>query len=83
MSRVNQISNILEQITIHDDDRDEILEYLEYDEWGIAIEHLCGTIIEEGILISEPMFELIKKIGEEMELESMSWWEDSRNRVIG
>jgi hypothetical protein len=73
---------ILKQINIPDKDSDTVLEYLEHDEWGIAIEHLCATIIEEGILISESLFDLIKNIGEEMELDSMNWWEDFRNRVI-
>ncbi|WP_336770990.1 MafI family immunity protein [Paenibacillus sp. MMO-58] len=82
MSMVIQISNILEQITIPDKDRDEILEYLDHNEWGIALEHLCATIIEEDILITESLFDLIKKIGEEMKLDTMTWWEDSRNRVI-
>ncbi|MFF2482991.1 MafI family immunity protein [Paenibacillus sp. NPDC058071] len=52
-----------------------VLEYLEHVEWGLALEHLCSNIIDEGILISESIFNSIKKIGEEMELDSIDWWE--------
>lgn len=43
-------------------------EYLEHREWGVALEHLCATIREENILISENVVHLIKNISQQMDI---------------
>lgn len=84
MNIEKEIRNVTAEITeLPQADIATVTELLEHNEWGVALEHLCATIIEEGILIPETMFDLIKKLGEEMELKSMNWWEDYRSRVIG
>ncbi|TKI54550.1 MafI family immunity protein [Brevibacillus antibioticus] len=54
-------------------DMDIIFELLDHNEWGVALEHLCSTIIEERIIIQNDVFEAIKKIGELMEMDPNNW----------
>ncbi|MGE7274883.1 MafI family immunity protein [Brevibacillus panacihumi] len=54
-------------------DRNSLNELLEHDEWGVALESLCGALCEEKIKITRTIFEEIKATGGEMELESSLW----------
>lgn len=54
-----------------------VLEYLEYNEWGLALDHLCYTLDEEDIQISEPIFQQIKDVSIQMGI-----WENIRDQII-
>lgn len=60
-------------------DFESIDEYLENNEWGIAVETLCAVIRDENIEITSSNLNKIKLISEEMELESYSWKEIENN----
>ncbi|MGE7998411.1 MafI family immunity protein [Lysinibacillus sp. NPDC093190] len=57
-------------------DRITVLEYLEHREWGVALEHLCATICEENILISENVVHLIKDISQQMDI-----WDEIKEQI--
>lgn len=54
-------------------DRKIISEYLEHDEWGIAFEHIVGTILINKIDIKEDVFKTIKSLSMQMEYEKDTW----------
>jgi hypothetical protein len=54
-------------------DNEKVHEYLEYDEWGIALEHFSATVVDESIGITELVYTQIKRVGEYMELEAQTW----------
>ncbi|MFC8689471.1 MafI family immunity protein [Brevibacillus porteri] len=54
-------------------DMDIIFYLLDHNEWGVALEHLCSTIIEERLIIQRDVFEARKKIGELMEMDPNNW----------
>ncbi|WP_088011912.1 MafI family immunity protein [Gottfriedia acidiceleris] len=54
-----------------------VLEYLEYNEWGVALEHICTMLNEEDIQISQTIFQQIKDVSLQMGL-----WEENRNQII-
>ena len=64
---VNSISGLPEK------DRDNILEFLFHNEWGVVLETLCAVIIEENILITQDVYNAIKNAGEDMKMESATW----------
>ncbi|MGE8034836.1 MafI family immunity protein [Lysinibacillus sp. NPDC093692] len=57
-------------------DRITVLEYLEHREWGVALEHLCATICEENILISENVVHLIKDTSQQMDI-----WDEIKEEI--
>ncbi|MFB7141977.1 MafI family immunity protein [Gottfriedia sp. NPDC056225] len=74
-----KIKSIVEHIAVLPNrDRFIVLEYLEYNEWGVALEHLCTILNEEDIQISQDVFQLIKDVSLQMGL-----WEEIRNQIIG
>lgn len=54
-------------------DTDEIIEYLEHDEWGLAYEVLCCVIVENKIILIEDDLNKIKQIGIKMEMDANLW----------
>jgi len=78
MNVETEIKAIVEHIDgLPKKDRIIVLDYLEHREWGIALEHLCATISEENIQISEPIFHLIKDVSTHMKI-----WEGIRDEII-
>jgi hypothetical protein len=74
MEMAERILKIVDRISdLPVSDRDSINELLEHDEWGVALETLCGALYEEEIKIPRTAFEEIKAAGEEMELEPSLW----------
>jgi len=52
-----KIKSIVEHIdSLPKRDRLIVLEYLEYNEWGVVFDHLCYTLGEEDIQISESIY---------------------------
>lgn len=68
-----EIEDLLGKVNIPQDDGEKICEYLDYNEWGVALEHFSATVLEEHIEISEFIFIKIKQLGEYMELEEQTW----------
>lgn len=71
---VNEIKRLLDSINgIPIDDFNEINEFLEHDEWGLALEILCVVIKKENITISLEQFKEIEIIGKEMKMDDELW----------
>ena len=64
---VNKISSLPEQ------DKKNIIEFAENNEWGIALDTLCNQIYEYGIVITQSIYDEIVIIGNEMEMEYSTW----------
>lgn len=79
------ILHIAEDIKLPLEDKEEIQEYLEYNEFGIAFEILCIAIEEYDIGISQERKEEIARIGNEMEMDERLWssLKISANDVFG
>lgn len=74
MNRYNEIFNIIEQIVeLSDIEKDEVFEFLEHNEWGIALETLCANLVEEDIVTTSHVFKQIEKVGKHMEMDSFTW----------
>jgi hypothetical protein len=68
-----EIENLLNLVKIPPEDNEKVYEYLEYDEWGVALDHFSATVLDESIEITELIYSQIKKVGEYMELEEQTW----------
>ena len=68
-----EISKMSYQFKIGKKDRENIDEYLDHNEWGLAIEVLCAVIQESNIKISQENYEIINMIGNQMELDHKLW----------
>jgi hypothetical protein len=74
MNLHNEIFSIIEKIVeLSDIEKDEIFEFLEHNEWGIALETLCAILVEEDIVITSLVFKQIEKVGMHMEMDSFTW----------
>lgn len=74
MDMNQKISRIVSQISqLPKKDKDDIDELLRHDEWGVALETICGTLSEDKISISQAIYEAIRVAGQEMEMESATW----------
>ncbi|MNT68056.1 hypothetical protein D3C72_2062520 [compost metagenome] len=54
-------------------DKESIIELLDHNEWGVALETLCAAIYEDKLAISQETYSLIKEVGLEMEMEPYNW----------
>lgn len=61
------------QFKIGKKDRENIDEYLDHNEWGLAFEVLCAAIQESNIKISQENYEIISVLGNQMELDHKLW----------
>lgn len=52
MNMVSKIAAISRELNIGKKDKEDIEEYLDYNEWGLAFEVLCTAIQESNIKIS-------------------------------
>jgi hypothetical protein len=68
-----KIEDLLNSVNIPLEDSEKVCEYLEYDEWGVALEHFSATLLDESIEITEVMYFQIKQLGEYMELDEQTW----------
>jgi len=69
------LSYIFEQIqdNICRDDFNEIKEYIDVGEYGLAFETMCEIISEERIRISKPTFQRIEHAGRMMRFDHALW----------
>ncbi|MGG1617122.1 MafI family immunity protein [Paenibacillus sp. NRS-1782] len=68
-----KIEDLLNLVQIPQEDSKKVCEYLEYGEWGVALEHLSATLFDECAEITEIIYTQIKQLGEYMELEEQTW----------
>lgn len=54
-------------------DKKDVKEFIEHDEWGIALETICSVILDEKILIHKQIYKRIIDVGNEMEMDSSLW----------
>ncbi len=73
MNMVSKIAAISRELNIGKKDKEDIEEYLDYNEWGLAFEVLCTAIQESNIKISQEDYEIINMLGTQMELDRKLW----------
>lgn len=73
MNMALKITEISHELNIGEKDKEDIEEYLEHNEWGLAFEVLCAAIQESNIKISQENYEIINMIGNQMELDHKLW----------
>lgn len=74
MGIIEEIKELADQIDgLSINDRNKIVENLDYNEWGIAFEHIVGTILLNKIFISKDVFNSIKKLSVQMDFEKETW----------
>lgn len=56
-----------------ENDVNEIIEYLEHDEWGLAYEILCCVLQENKIKVVKDDLNKIKQIGIKMGMDADYW----------
>lgn len=71
-----EILNGIEQLP--QKDKIDVEEFIEHDEWGIALETICSVILEEKILIHKQIYKRIIDVGDEMEMDSSLWKDISK-----
>lgn len=54
-------------------DYNDVSEFLEHNEWGVAFEIICSALDQDRINITEQVFREIENIGAEMKLEPELW----------
>lgn len=67
LSIISKISNFPQK------DREEIEEFIEYSEYGIALENICSVIEQEKLNINILIYNKIKELGMYMELDHELW----------
>lgn len=54
-------------------DKEDISEYIQHNEWGIALETICSIILEDKIVINKQTFEKISVMGTLMDMDASLW----------
>lgn len=54
-------------------DKIDVQEYIEHDEWGIALETICSAVLEDRVIVDKKIFKKISDVGTEMEMDSSLW----------
>jgi len=67
--------------TLTESESEQVRHFVEYGEYGVALETLSGIIGEEGKRISFEAYEQIHGLGERMEMEP-EVWERLRGSII-
>ncbi|WP_047982129.1 MafI family immunity protein [Ornithinibacillus contaminans] len=78
-----ELSNLLKEIVKNINnlplkDEKDILEFIEHEEWGIALETICSVIEQEDIPVDEDIFSKIEVAGLYMEMDKSLWEEISK-----
>jgi hypothetical protein len=68
---IKRLEERIEELSVND--RNIISEYLDHNEWGIAFEHIVGTILINKINIKEDVFNTIKNLSMQMAYEKDTW----------
>jgi len=70
---INKILELVKKLCITVDDKEEIIDYINYNEYGIAFEVLCSIIEQENITVSCDDFKIIEKLGMTMNFDRRLW----------
>ncbi len=70
---MSEILSIANEVLLPIRDIQEIAEYLNYNEWGLAFEILCTSITDNQIVISKRQYDVIKLVGEKMDMDCGLW----------
>ncbi|WP_042462545.1 MafI family immunity protein [Neobacillus dielmonensis] len=75
----NLLKEIIKNITnLPLKDEKDILEFIEHEEWGIALETICSVIEQEYIPVDKDIFSKIEEAGLYMEMDKSLWEEISK-----
>lgn len=75
----NLLKEIVKNITnLPLKDKKNILEFIEHEEWGIALETICSVIEQQGIPVDKNTFSKIEEAGLYMEMDKSLWKEISK-----
>ena len=74
---INSLENTFTQIEIL-----EVREFIEYGEYGVALETLVGIILEENKMISKDVFYSIEKLSSLMGIDKITIISNLRGKVI-
>ncbi len=70
---INEIYKLTEKLCTTDKDKEEIFDYINYNEYGIAFEVLRSIIEQENIKVSCDDFNIIEGLGAAMGFEEGLW----------
>ena len=76
-----KIIEITNNLNIAKKDKQDIDEYLDHNELGLAFEVLCVSIERYKIKISQKDYESINTLGTQMEMDSNLWF-SLKNNII-
>ena len=76
-----KIIEITNNLNIAKKDKQDIDEYLEHNELGLAFEVLCVSIERYKIKISQKDYEIINTLGIQMEMDNNLWF-SLKNNII-
>lgn len=62
---------------------DGMIELVDHDEWGIALENLCTQLHEHGAALDELTLQKIERLGSQMRLSPDHWVKLRRNPFRG
>jgi hypothetical protein len=51
----------------------EAKDFLDYDEWGLALETICTQLYEYDVAISDELYKTIERLGQQMKMSSEEW----------
>lgn len=72
-----EIKRIIHQaIELPEGDKVFMLELLEHNEWGVALEHFCASVVEERIQLTKELYKRIEVVSKEMDI-----WDDIREEL--
>jgi len=70
---MQKILYIAKKLCLSQEDINNIEEFLEHNEYGIAFEELCSAIEQENISLNHAQYEEIVSIGKLMKMDSWLW----------
>lgn len=76
-----KIIEVTNNLNITKKDKQDIDEYLEHNELGLAFEVLCVSIERDKIKISQKDYEIINTLGLQMEMDNNLWF-SLKNNII-
>lgn len=76
-----KIIEVTNNLNITKKDKQDIDEYLEHNELGLAFEVLCVSIERDKIKISQKDYEIINTLGLQMKMDNNLWF-SLKNNII-
>ena len=70
---MKEILLLAREIGLPSNDIDDIDEYLDHNEWGLAFEVLCSSIHQYGLKVSDEQYQKICDWGKQMEIDADLW----------